>query len=556
MYTLDRLTLQDLFLKSTTTFARYPALGMLGKRTYSYQEVGQAVRRFMSLLETRYSQRAGSHIGLISENCPEWGMAYLAVTTLGAVVVPILTDFSPEAIRNILTHSECSLAIVSPKIQEKIGPMEGLQFVDIGIISSEHTDTSRSSGLSLAEFPLPEIKEDALAAIIYTSGTTGASKGVMLTHKNIVSNAWASRSIFRIHVGDRLLSILPLAHTYECTIGFLAPFLQGAHITYLDKPPTASILLPALRQVRPTIMLSVPLILEKIYRSNVKQKLEMHRLYKYPLFRKLLNRIAGIKLKKTFGGRIRFFGIGGAALARDVESFLKEGRFPYAIGYGLTETSPLVAGCNQKQTYVGSTGYPLEGVEIRIQPEEEGGTEGEIQVRGPNVMLGYYKDPERTAEAFTEDGWFRTGDLAQRDDKGRIFIRGRLKTMILGPSGENVYPEEIEALLNQSTFVQESLVYGDPLGGITARIYLKPDVMERLKEDLKQVYGAVEDQSEVLLKAVEEKTKELLESIRKEVNSRVSSFSRIGRALLEKEPFEKTPTQKIKRHIGLREGKR
>ncbi|GAB4223329.1 MAG: long-chain fatty acid--CoA ligase [Spirochaetales bacterium] len=510
---------------------------------YTYGEVGRIVRDFIQTLRTEYGEGPGSHIALISENRPEWPMAYLAVTSLGAVIVPILTDFSPEAIRNILAHAECTLAIVSPRMREKIGPLEGVRFLDISAVSMAPATSASSSQ------PLPPLEETTLAAILYTSGTTGVSKGVMLTHRNLVSNAYATRSILRIHPGDRLLSILPLAHTYECTIGFLAPFLQGASITYLDKPPTASVILPALKKIRPTIMLSVPLIMEKIYRSSVKPKLESHTLYKHPLFRKLLIRIAGMKLKKTFGGRIRFFGIGGAALAPDVETFLKQARFPYAIGYGLTETSPLIAGCNPKTTHVGSTGLPLEGVEVRIVPTGEGGNEGELQVKGPNVMSGYYKDPERTKEAFTEDGWFRTGDLAQMDEKGRIYIRGRLKTMILGPSGENIYPEEIESLINQSNYVQESLVYGDPVAGLTALIQLKPEVLEKIKEDIRQMYGAAEDEADVFRQALEARSREILESVRKEVNSRLASFARIGRALLQIEPFEKTPTQKIKRKV-------
>jgi len=542
MYHLERFTLQEVFLKSTTEYREYPALGMLNGKMYSYKEIKDLVLGLIHHLRTIYGVEPGSHIALISENRPEWPMVYLAVTSLGAVIVPVLTDFSSEAIRNILAHAECTLAIVSQKMREKIGNTKGVRFLNIEETGNFRMEEQQS-------ISLPPVEESSLAAILYTSGTTGTSKGVMLTHRNIVSNAFASRSIFRIHPGDRLLSILPLAHTYECTIGFLAPFLQGASITYLDKPPTASVLLPALKKIRPTIMLSVPLIMEKIYRSSVKPKLESHKLYASPLFRKLLVRIAGMKLKKTFGGRIRFFGIGGAALAQDVEQFLKEARFPYAIGYGLTETAPLVAGCNPKNTHVGSTGYPLEGVEVRIVPTKEGDLEGELQVRGPNVMIGYYKDPERTKEAFTEDGWFRTGDLARMDEKGRIFIRGRLKTMILGPSGENIYPEEIESLINQSNYVQESLVYRDPVGGLTALIQLKPEVLEKIKEDIRQMYGAVEDEAEVFRQALESRTKEILESVRREVNSRLASFARIGRTLLQTDPFEKTPTQKIKRKI-------
>jgi long-chain acyl-CoA synthetase len=242
-----------------------------------------------------------------------------------------------------------------------------------------------------------------------------------------------------------------------------------------------------------------------------------------------------VKLKRLFGGCLRFFGIGGAGLAPDVERFLAEARFPYAIGYGLTETSPLVAGCAPFRTHVGSTGPALAGVEIRLADAGPGG--GEIQVRGPNVMRGYYLDPERTRGVFTDDGWFRTGDLGTRDARGRLFIRGRLKTMILGASGENIYPEEIEALINQSEAVAESLVFGDA-AGVTALVHLKPEVLESL-------YGRVADG----IAKAEAAVAGLLESLRRDVNERLAAFSRVQRVQLQREPFEKTPTQKIKRHV-------
>ena len=357
----------------------------------------------------------------------------------------------------------------------------------------------------------------------------------MLTHGNIVSNVGATRTIIKMHPGDRLLSILPLAHTYECSLGLVAAVLQGAAVTYLDRPPTASALLPALAGVRPTVMLTVPLVMEKIVRSKVLPELQRHALYARPLPRRVLNLIAGVKLKRLFGGRLRFFGIGGAGLAPDVERFLAEARFPYAIGYGLTETSPLVAGSAPFRTRVGSTGPALAGVEVRLADAGPGG--GEIQVRGPNVMRGYYLDPERTREVFTDDGWFRTGDLGTRDDRGRLFIRGRLKTMILGASGENIYPEEIEALINQSEAVAESLVYGDT-AGVTALVHLKPEVLESL-------YDRVADG----IAKVEHAAADLLERIRREVNEKLAAFSRVQRVQLQRDPFEKTPTQKIKRHV-------
>jgi long-chain acyl-CoA synthetase len=543
MYQIDKFTLRNVLVLSAGEYADTPALSMTGGKAYTFSDVYSLASKLASKLAAEAKIEKGSRVALIGENCPEWGITYLAVTAMGATIVPVLTEFTADQIGNILMHAECKAAVFSKKSREKIRKIEGLYTLpleDIPNLASPSTERV---------FQFPEVSEEDLAAIIYTSGTTGNSKGVMLSNGNIVSNAHATRTIIRMHPGDRLLSILPLAHTYECTLGFVGGFMQGAANFYLDKPPTATVLLPALQKVRPTIMLSVPLIMEKIYRASVLPKLEAKKLYAKPFFRKLFNRIAGKKLKKLFGGRLRFFGIGGAALAPDVEQFLLEAKFPYAIGYGLTETSPLVAGCAPFKTFLRSTGPALAGVQIRLAPAESGTGEGEIQVKGPNVMRGYFKDPAKTAEVFTPDGWFKTGDLGQMDEKNRLFIRGRLKTMILGPSGENIYPEEIEALINQSNFVQESLVYGEPSGGLIALVMLKPEALERLAEDVKQMTSSMGDQAKDMARDAETRAREILEGLRKDVNGKLAAFSRISKVNIQSEPFEKTPTQKIKRHF-------
>ncbi len=373
----------------------------------------------------------------------------------------------------------------------------------------------------------------------------------MLTHRNILSNAIACRSIIVLRRTDFLLSILPLAHTYEFTIGFVIPLLAGSSVHYLDRPPSATALLPALKTVRPTIMLSVPLVIEKIYRSSIKPALEGMSLYRINAIRPILEKLAGLKLKKTFGGRLRFFGIGGAPLAADVERFLKTAGFPYAIGYGLTETSPLLAGCNPARTRLRSTGPALHGVSIRIADPRPDTGEGEIQARGDSIFKGYFNDPVRTADSFTADGWFKTGDLGFMDSKGFLHVRGRLKTMILGASGENIYPEEIEAIINRSPYVNESLVYSDE-SGLTALIHLKPEALENLEARLKDGIEGAEDVAVKLGHAVADAEKAataLLERIKKEANAKLASFSRIGKVRIQKEPFEKTPTQKIKRFL-------
>jgi long-chain acyl-CoA synthetase len=344
--------------------------------------------------------------------------------------------------------------------------------------------------------------------------------------------------------------------------------MQGSAVYYLDRPPSATALLPALKAVRPTIMCSVPLVIEKTYRASILPALEKIPLYQNRLFRPLLERIAGKKLYKTFGGRLRFFGVGGAPLAAEVEKFLRAGHFPYAIGYGLTETAPLIAGFAPFHGAFRSTGPALRGVSLRVVNPKPGSGEGEIQARGPNVSEGYYKDPERTAEAFTKDGWFRTGDLGIIDKKGRVFVRGRLKTMILGASGENIYPEDVEAVLNRSPYVAESLVYGDS-EGLTALIQLKPETLEELKARLRdgiegaelrvgEVGQAVEQAAHRAgesLEDLERSAAKLLERIRKDANEKLAAFSRIKTVRIEEEPFEKTPTQKIKRFLYPRKKK-
>ena len=526
MYTLTSFTLREVIVNSAAHYGDKAAVGYVGAQGTSYRGLGAAAARFaITLREAGY--RTGDRIALLSENRPEWVVAYFGITAAGFVGVPILTDFGQEQIGNILAHSEAKAVIISEKLRAKLGSEAPRTFaVEDLLVATSTPDPDPASVFA-------PLDENSLAVILYTSGTTGNSKGVVMTHKNLVWDAWATRSIIKQHRNDRLLSVLPLAHTYECTIGMIGPIMQGPSIWYLDRPPAASVLIPAMETVRPTIMLTVPIIIEKTYRASVKPSIEKIPLHRKPLFRKLLCRVAGRKLMKKFGGQLRFFGIGGAALAADVEEFLREAKFPYAIGYGLTETAPLLAGSPPSRTVFRSTGPAMKGVDLRIADPDPRTGEGEIQAKGPNVMPGYYKDPERTAGVFTPDGWFKTGDLGCFDEKGNLYVRGRLKTMILSATGENIYPEEIESLLNAHEYVAESLVYGEG-NGLAALVHLKPEVLERLE-------AAVADQIDAV--------GEVLEAIRREVNPRLAAFSRIRKIQMQKEPFEKTPNQKIKRFL-------
>ncbi len=571
MYTIERFTIPEILEKSSRRYASRPALAMVGGKALSYRDLEPLTRRVSALLGL-LGVKIGDKVALLSENRPEWGLSYFGIVRAGAIAVPIMTDFTPEQISAILEHSESKVLIVSKRFAAKV-PGEGARRVLVSLegcglpaapLILDGSDDIGSEALDGAarSFSPPRVDAEDLASILYTSGTMGKPKGVMLTHRNLVYNAWSATIFTLMRRTDRLLSILPLAHAYEFTIGFLIPIMHGSAVYYLDRPPSATALLPALAAIRPTIMLSVPLVIEKIYRSSIQPALEKVSLYRIAALRPALEWVAGLKLKKTFGGRIRFFGIGGAPIAEDVETFLHHARFLYSIGYGLTETAPLLAGNRPGEVRLHTTGLPATGVSLRIADPRPDTGEGEIQARGPNIFPGYYKDPERSAEAFSSDGWFRTGDLGVMDANGRITVRGRLKTMILGSSGENIYPEEIEAVLNSSPYVLESLVYGDAKG-LTALVHLKPEVIEGLKSRIKDEIEETEVAAASLaaavghaahaagesLDALERAAAQIMDGIKREANCRLAAFSRLANVEIQHEPFEKTPKQSIKRFL-------
>lgn len=584
MQSLEKQTLQAVLERSAAKFANEPAVSYVGGETITYGEFAETVASLSRMLG-EIGVVHGDRVAILSESCPHWSMAYFAITCMGAVAVPILPDFHPDAIHHILRHSESRFVFVSEKLYPKLedgqfdeqpqcilmetfslvgldagkdklkeikqtGLREFRKWKDKALRMAErfservNNRLGDEGGTSVPEKSSEErryeVKPDEVASIIYTSGTTGHSKGVVLTHSNIVSNAvGVVETIIKVGPGDRLLSILPLSHTYECTLGMLLPLAHGAHIYYMDKPPTARALLPAMAQVRPTIMLSVPLVIEKIFKTAILPKLTgtwlKRNLYRIPAVRKKLNAIAGKKLLATFGGCLRMFCIGGAALAPDVELFLREAGFPYGLGYGLTETSPLCAGDAPGKAKLYSIGKPLHGVEIRIMDKDPATGEGEIAVKGPNVMREYYKAPEITKATFTADGWFLTGDLGKLDADGHLTIKGRLKNVIVGPSGENIYPEEIEGVIMQSSWVLECIVYQMD-GKLVARVHI-----DYAKAD--EEFGSLPAAK------MQAKVGEVLEALRQEVNGKVSAFSRLQKVIEQTEPFEKTPTHKIKRYL-------
>ncbi len=533
-------TLYELARNSVEKFASKIAFSMFEGEDVTYAEAGRRIAKVQEIL-IGAGLRAGDKVALLSSNMPNWGVCYFAVTSAGMVAVPILPDFSGEELDMIIEHSEAKALLVSDKLFTKLSreTIERLNVVvrtkNLGVIAQRVREEG-STGIP---------KPDDIAVIIYTSGTTSKPKGVMLTHAALCAQVTISSSIFPVDGDDTFLSVLPLSHTYECSIGMIYPFSMGTRIVYLDRPPTASALMPALRAVRPTVMLIVPLVIEKIYRHQVLAKFNSTRfwrtLYRIGFLRRYLNRMAGKKLMKLFGGRLRFLGIGGAKLDGGAEKFLLEAKVPYAIGYGLTETAPLLAGAAPSMVRLGSTGPQAPGVQLRLENINPETRQGEIVARTPSVMVGYFKNPEATKEVFTADGWFRTGDLGEFDKDGWLYIKGRLKNMIVGPGGENIYPEDIETVLNSHVCIADSIVT-EQEGRLIALVHFNREEIESMIDDWREEWEGKKE-------AWEAKTEQLKKEIMDFVNAKVNRFSRISEVVEEKDDFVKTPTQKIKRFL-------
>jgi long-chain acyl-CoA synthetase len=544
---MEKLTICSILRSSLENSGDKIAMTFVGEPGMSYKELGSNILSSAGLL-SHLDITKGDRVAILGENMPNWGVAYLAVIFKGAVAVPVLPDFNESEVSTILIHSGAKVVYVSEKHYTRLSdlftklPIPVISLDSLNIYGEKELINQGIKPTDYISKSETDIQEDDLASIIYTSGTTGSSKGVMLSHKNIAWMVKASRNIPDVVSADRFLSILPMSHTYENSLGFLLPLHAGASVYYLRKQPTSSVLLDAFTRVKPTMFLTVPLIIEKIYRKQVIPKMEgkwiTRNLFKFAPTRILLNRVAGKKLMKTFGGEIRFFGIGGAKLDPVIENHLREAKFPYAIGYGLTETSPLLAGAAPFKSKWQATGPAVSGLELRIfEPNPENG-EGEIQAKGPNVMQGYYKNPEQTAAVFTDDGWFKTGDLGYIDKDGIVFIRGRIKNVLLGTNGENIYPEEIEAILNGIEYIEESLVVQEE-GKIGALINI----------NIKDFENKLVKLNEKVMHVAHDTIDDLLSEAQKFVNQKVNRFSKLHFIKFHSVPFEKTPTNKIKRFL-------
>ena len=526
-------TLAKLYDYSTTVYSKNQYT-----QWYDTKEGGYTFSSFkgkcdsLSKKLTQYGIGAGDKVAILSQSMPNWSVAFFSVVPFGRIAIPILPDSSPNEITNILEHSESKVIFVSQKLASKVSQecREKMTLViDIDTFEVIQADDQQFTCDGRTSIPTP----DDIATIIYTSGTTGSAKGVVLSHRNLASNVITCYHSCKRTEKDRWLSVLPMAHTLEMTLSMLYPMYCGATVYYLPKPPVASLLMKALKIVKPTTMLTVPLIIEKVYKGSVLPTIRKSRTLTWmnENMNGLMCRIIGMKLKATFGGHISFYGIGGAKLDPEVENFLLKAKFPYAIGYGLTETSPLLGYSMKGWRTVGSFGYPVYNVRLRLDNVNPETGEGEIVAKGPNVMLGYYKDPGRTKSAFTDDGWFRTSDIAVQDEKGRFFIKGRNNNMILGPSGENIYPEEIENVINKVEGVSESIVV-ERDGKLVALVQPDENYIQWDKEGEDKLYEKLDVWKAKLLKVT---------------NKNVSKASQVSSIEVMKEPFEKTATQKIRR---------
>ncbi len=542
--------------ESCRHYADVNALGMALEQPLTYRELH---RRVLLLAAQIRSQGVGfgDRVAILAENSHNWGTVYLAVVRLGAVCVPILPDLPEADVHHILGEMECRLVFLTQRQIEKIYDIDldfervvtlddyqdESQIVGVTPFSRflEQAEEEHGAELAEGELEFPEVESDHLASILYTSGTSGFSKAVMLSHRNLCANAFSASTIITLPPGAVFLSVLPISHTYEFTVSFVMPLIKGCCVMYAGKTPTPMVLQKLCAHERPHVMLVVPLIMEKIYKKRIVPAVEKSRmlslLCRFGMGRRMVYRKIGASLYKFFGGRLVVMGIGGAALNPEVELFLIEAGFPFLVGYGLTESSPLIAGGPTWDTNIalGSAGKPVPGVEVKIDnPAPETGV-GEILARGDNIMQGYWNDPEATDECITEDGWLRTGDLGMLDEHGNLHIKGRSKSVIVLANGENVYPEAIEHKLNTYPFVVESLVI-ENRNMLEAWVYPDYEFVDARTQGQSRLQRADYIAAE-------------LDRIRREVNAQLGSSSRLSRVLERREPFIKTATHKIKRYL-------
>ena len=525
-----------------------PALSDYKGSTFRFKDLAAEIARLHLLFE-KAGIKEGDKIAFAGKNSARWAIGFLAANTYGAVAVPLLHDFTIPNLQSLTHHSESVALFTEQKIwlgmESTSLPMLRL-VVDLASFNPLYTATESigadikeldelfaakyPAGLDASMLKYREADLDKLIVINYTSGTTGNPKGIMLTGRAISSNVDFALRNLPLERGSKMLSILPMAHMYGLSFEFLYPVCGGCHLYFLGKVPSPSLLLKAFAEIRPCQLITVPLVIEKIFKNSVipaMQKNPVKLLLKLPLVKGLLYKSIGKKIMNTLGGKMNVIIIGGAALSRPIEELMRKMKMPYVVGYGMTECAPLIGYENWRRFAMGSCGKVVDGLEIRVDSPDPCNVAGELQVKGINVMQGYFKNPEATEAAFTPDGWLKTGDLGVVDAQGNIFIRGRSKCMILSASGQNIYPEEIESLLNNLPHVAESIV------------------VDRQKQ-LVAIVAPVIDENNPL-------SDEQLDGIMKEncnlLNSKLPSYSKISRIEILKDGFEHTPKHSIKRFL-------
>jgi len=512
---------------------------------FKYKEVAEIVKSLHLFYQIMGIQK-GDKIAVLGKNTAHWGATFLSALSAGLIAVPIMPDFNETDTNYIINHSESKIVIGAKSLLDKIdldkspGLLAVIVLEDFSLHASKDENIQykladsfqyyKDNQLSKKGFVFEEWEREELCIISYTSGTSGFTKGVMIPERSLVSNIVYGREHMPLKAGDKIVSFLPMAHVFGLAFEFLFPVTLGCHITFLSKIPSPSIITKVFDTVKPHLILSVPLVIEKIYKKRLLPTLQkpiMKVLLHIPgISTIILKKIRG-KLVATFGGRFFEIVVGAAPLSSDVEKFFKRIKFPFTIGYGMTECGPLISYEAWNKIMPSSAGRIVDRMEVRIDSEDQFNVVGEIQVKGENVMLGYFKNEEATKETFTEDGWLKTGDLGIIDKNDFIYIRGRSKNMILGPSGQNIYPEEIEAKISNQNFVAECVV-AEREGKLVALVF--PD-FEAMK----------------LEKIVETDLSEIMENNRKKVNSELPKYEQVSKIELVKEEFEKTPKKNIKR---------
>ncbi len=549
-------TLNLLLEESARSFENRPVAGFAFQPPMCYGEFRQKSLEVAALLKERGIKK-GDRVAILADNSPQWGMSYFGIVRLGAIAVPILPDFPEADVKHILNEAGTKILFTTQRQLEKLYELPGKTLKTVITLDDGVDQNNLMAVLPFSRFlagagELPENKKvlaadladpDDIASIIYTSGTSGHAKAVMLSHKNFTSNVRATLSIFPDGPvqGWTFLSILPMSHAYEFTISFLVPLATGSRIVYAGKTPTPTVLERICGQEQPDIMCMVPMVMEKIYKKKVLPVIGanvlMRAAMKLPLVRRKILQKIGRKLRMFFGGKLKFVAIGGAALNIEVERFLAESGFPYLFGYGLTEASPLVSAgpWGDPRISLGSTGKPVQGVEVRINNPNPETKAGEILVRGSNVMRGYLDNPEATKEVLDPDGWLATGDLGFLDAQGNLVIKGRSKSVIVLSHGENIYPETIEEKINAFQHVVESLVR-ERNNRLEALIYLDYELIDaetRGKDQARQLDHIVG----------------ILAEIKKQVNRQLPQYAQLAQTSEHREPFTKTATHKIKRYL-------